>query len=141
MGDSNASDSQQRAEQSLGVKRKEGMPIVDCGASALQLLGKLHVLDLNALTWWLARRQMSFEEVFSGRSKKLVDGCYSFWQGGAMAITSAQCPVPSAMYNNATTTTTTMSNDTRDNDPWLDHYTTRCNNKRRIIIIIRRIWW
>ena len=87
-----------------------------CGASALQLLGKLHVLDLDALTGWLARRQMSFEGGFSGRSNKLVDGCYSFWQGGAMAITSA-------MYNKTTaTTTTTMSDNTRDNDPWLDHY-------------------
>lgn len=53
-----------------------------CGVAALQILGKLHVLDLPALTGWLARRQMSFEGGFSGRSNKLVDGCYSFWQGG-----------------------------------------------------------
>jgi protein farnesyltransferase subunit beta len=75
-----------------------------CGVSALQLLGKLHVLDLPALTGWLARRQMSFEGGFSGRSNKLVDGCYSFWQGGAMAITSA-------MYNR---------NNNSSIDPWLD---------------------
>ena len=53
-----------------------------CGVAALKMLGKLHVLDLPALTGWLARRQMSFEGGFSGRSNKLVDGCYSFWQGG-----------------------------------------------------------
>ena len=29
---------------------------------------------------------MSYEGGFAGRSNKLVDGCYSFWQGGAMAI-------------------------------------------------------
>jgi protein farnesyltransferase subunit beta len=73
-----------------------------CGVAALQLLGKLDVLDLPALTGWLARRQMTFEGGFSGRSNKLVDGCYSFWQGGAMAITSA-------MYKKSTET-----------DPWLE---------------------
>jgi protein farnesyltransferase subunit beta len=31
---------------------------------------------------------MSFEGGFNGRSNKLVDGCYSFWQGGALAIVS-----------------------------------------------------
>jgi protein farnesyltransferase subunit beta len=46
------------------------------------------LVDLRALTAWLARRQMSFEGGFSGRANKLVDGCYSFWQGSAMAIVS-----------------------------------------------------
>ena len=31
-------------------------------------------------------RQMSCEGGFSGRTNKLVDSCYSFWQGGALAI-------------------------------------------------------
>eukprot|EP00559_Dactyliosolen_fragilissimus_P002237 CAMPEP_0184858318 /NCGR_PEP_ID=MMETSP0580-20130426/3434_1 /TAXON_ID=1118495 /ORGANISM="Dactyliosolen fragilissimus" /LENGTH=667 /DNA_ID=CAMNT_0027354407 /DNA_START=202 /DNA_END=2205 /DNA_ORIENTATION=+ len=47
---------------------------------------KYHGLDLWALKGWLTRRQMSFEGGFSGRSNKLVDGCYSFWQGGSCAI-------------------------------------------------------
>lgn len=55
-----------------------------CGVAALQLLGKLDILDVPALTGWLVRRQMSFEGGFSGRSNKLVDGCYSFWQGGEL---------------------------------------------------------
>lgn len=59
-----------------------------CGVAALQILGKLHMLDVPALTGWLARRQMEFEGGFSGRCNKLVDGCYSFWQGATMAITS-----------------------------------------------------
>jgi len=53
-----------------------------CGVAALQMLGKLDVLDVNALIGWLARRQMVYEGGFCGRSNKLVDGCYSFWQGG-----------------------------------------------------------
>lgn len=43
-------------------------------------------LDIDALTAWLTRRQMPFEGGFSGRANKLVDGCYSFWQGSATAI-------------------------------------------------------
>ena len=31
-------------------------------------------------------RQMKYEGGFQGRTNKLVDGCYSFWQGGAFPI-------------------------------------------------------
>lgn len=72
-----------------------------CGVAALQILGRLQVLDIPALTGWLARRQMAFEGGFSGRSNKLVDGCYSFWQGGKISefvVTSffprSRCSVP-----------------------------------------------
>ena len=43
-------------------------------------------IDLKELRGWLCRRQMSYEGGFSGRSNKLVDGCYTFWMGGAIAI-------------------------------------------------------
>ena len=29
---------------------------------------------------------MRYEGGFCGRTNKLVDGCYTFWQGGAMAV-------------------------------------------------------
>lgn len=29
---------------------------------------------------------MKFEGGFQGRTNKLVDGCYSFWQGGAFPL-------------------------------------------------------
>ena len=44
------------------------------------------IIDVDALSFWLARRQMGYEGGFSGRTNKLVDGCYSFWQGGATAV-------------------------------------------------------
>lgn len=31
-------------------------------------------------------RQMRLEGGFQGRTNKLVDGCYSFWQGGAFPL-------------------------------------------------------
>ncbi|OEU11229.1 terpenoid cyclases/Protein prenyltransferase [Fragilariopsis cylindrus CCMP1102] len=65
-----------------------------CGIAALKLLlgdtttttttttNKLNSnLNLNSLTGWLSRRQTTYEGGFSGRTNKLVDGCYSFWQG------------------------------------------------------------
>ena len=58
-----------------------------CAVAALQILGELSTsCDLDALKGWISRRQMPYEGGFQGRANKLVDGCYSFWQGGAMAI-------------------------------------------------------
>jgi len=65
-----------------------------CALAALRLLdesasglsdSRIQV-DTDALRSWISRRQMSYEGGFAGRSNKLVDGCYSFWQGGAMAV-------------------------------------------------------
>lgn len=57
-----------------------------CALAALRILHSVSTIDVNALSSWLARRQMGFEGGFSGRTNKLVDGCYSFWQGGAVAV-------------------------------------------------------
>jgi len=57
-----------------------------CGLATLVLLGKQHLCDLRSLLRWTTARQMSFEGGFQGRTNKLVDGCYSLWQGGAFPI-------------------------------------------------------
>jgi len=57
-----------------------------CALAALRILGSVSAIDVGALSGWLARRQMGFEGGFQGRTNKLVDGCYSFWQGGAVAV-------------------------------------------------------
>jgi prenyltransferase beta subunit len=46
--------------------------------------------DVDAFAHWLSHRQMKWEGGFQGRTNKLVDGCYSFWQGAAGAVL-AQC--------------------------------------------------
>jgi protein farnesyltransferase subunit beta len=51
-----------------------------CGVSALAILGELRRLDLPALLKWTCERQMRFEGGFQGRTNKLVDSCYSYWQ-------------------------------------------------------------
>ncbi|TVU35175.1 hypothetical protein EJB05_17052 [Eragrostis curvula] len=57
-----------------------------CGLAALILLNEADKLDLPSLIEWVAFRQ-GVECGFQGRTNKLVDGCYSFWQGAAIALT------------------------------------------------------
>ncbi|KZV55884.1 protein farnesyltransferase subunit beta [Dorcoceras hygrometricum] len=56
-----------------------------CGLAAMVLINDVHRLDLPSLINWLVFRQ-GVECGFQGRTNKLVDGCYSFWQGGTAAI-------------------------------------------------------
>jgi len=60
-----------------------------CAIAALKLLSREDAMDTGKALAYLSRRQMSSEGGFNGRSNKLVDGCYSFWQGGSMVILSA----------------------------------------------------
>ena len=57
-----------------------------CGFAALILLEKEHLCDTKALLKWTTAKQMSYEGGFQGRPNKLVDGCYSFWQGGVFPL-------------------------------------------------------
>ncbi|KAK8735797.1 hypothetical protein OTU49_005318 [Cherax quadricarinatus] len=57
-----------------------------CGLAALTLLHAHHLCHTPALLRWAVNRQMRFEGGFQGRTNKLVDGCYSFWQGGLFPI-------------------------------------------------------
>ncbi|KAJ3399146.1 hypothetical protein HDV05_002024 [Chytridiales sp. JEL 0842] len=60
-----------------------------CALAAAELAGGCGRLDVKALTNWAVSRQMEFEGGFQGRTNKLVDGCYSFWQGGIYPILDA----------------------------------------------------
>jgi len=46
-------------------------------------------LDLPRLISWLSARQYAPEGGFSGRTNKLVDGCYSHWVGGCWPLIQA----------------------------------------------------
>jgi protein farnesyltransferase subunit beta len=56
------------------------------GLAALVLLSEAGRLRLPALVAWLCQRQMAHSGGFQGRTNKLVDSCYSFWQGGAFPL-------------------------------------------------------
>ncbi|KAI5809061.1 terpenoid cyclases/protein prenyltransferase alpha-alpha toroid [Peziza echinospora] len=65
-----------------------------CSLAALCLLGEPQkmlskYLDLPKLISWLSARQYAPEGGFSGRTNKLVDGCYSTWVGGCWALVEA----------------------------------------------------
>ena len=57
-----------------------------CGLAACALAGDFGTLDLENLERLLVNRQGEIEGGFSGRTNKLVDGCYSFWQGGCFPL-------------------------------------------------------
>ncbi|RPB02571.1 terpenoid cyclases/Protein prenyltransferase [Choiromyces venosus 120613-1] len=46
-------------------------------------------LDMDRLVSWLSARQYAPEGGLSGRTNKLVDGCYSTWVGGCWALIEA----------------------------------------------------
>lgn len=57
-----------------------------CCVASLYLLNQLHRADINSLLRWLTNKQLSVEGGFCGRSNKLVDSCYSYWQGAVFPI-------------------------------------------------------
>jgi len=57
-----------------------------CGVAAISLLGQEQKINLKSLLKWTASRQMRFEGGFQGRTNKLVDSCYSYWQGAVLPI-------------------------------------------------------
>jgi len=62
-----------------------------CGLAALILMGKGNLCNTDNLLKWTANRQMRLEGGFQGRTNKLVDGCYSFWQGGIFPLLHEIC--------------------------------------------------
>ena len=67
-----------------------------CGLAAAVLAGEAAALDLPRLLHWAAHRQGAPEGGFNGRTNKLVDGCYSLWQGGVFPLLQMQRPLLSA---------------------------------------------
>ena len=57
-----------------------------CGLAALILLDRIDAINVPELVRWVAHMQGSMEGGFKGRTHKLVDGCYSFWQGATFAL-------------------------------------------------------
>ena len=57
-----------------------------CAVACLYMLDQFSSMDAHALLRWVTLRQMDEEGGFQGRTNKLVDSCYSFWQGSIPAI-------------------------------------------------------
>jgi protein farnesyltransferase subunit beta len=57
-----------------------------CGIATLALLNKLDAIDVERFILWLVNRQMKVEGGFQGRTNKLVDSCYSFWQASVFNL-------------------------------------------------------
>ncbi|PFH57572.1 hypothetical protein XA68_14850 [Ophiocordyceps unilateralis] len=81
-----------------GVSAKPGVEAhgayAFCALGCLSILGSPHqtvpkYLDVPRLLSWLSARQYAPEGGFSGRTNKLVDGCYSHWVGGCWPLLAA----------------------------------------------------
>lgn len=59
-----------------------------CAIAALDLIDSIGSVDVEQLVKCISARHMSMEGGFQGRINKLVDGCYSFWQAGSLAVLS-----------------------------------------------------
>lgn len=57
-----------------------------CGVAGLAILEKLEFVDVSKLIYWLGNKQKEFYGGFCGRTNKLVDSCYSFWQASVFNI-------------------------------------------------------
>jgi protein farnesyltransferase subunit beta len=57
-----------------------------CAFAALAIIGRTEAIDNMRLLSWAVKRQLPLEGGFQGRTNKLVDSCYSYWQGGIFPI-------------------------------------------------------
>lgn len=73
-----------------------------CGFAALCCLGETQRIDLERFIYWATNRQMVIEGGFNGRTNKVVDNCYSFWQGSLFKLinvaTGNKCHYKGRMY-------------------------------------------
>ncbi|OAA70269.1 Terpenoid cylases/protein prenyltransferase alpha-alpha toroid [Cordyceps fumosorosea ARSEF 2679] len=72
-----------------------------CALGCLSILDAPHrsipkYMDVPRLIAWLSSRQYAPEGGFSGRTNKLVDGCYSHWVGGCWPLIQAALSGPSS---------------------------------------------
>ncbi|CAN8273018.1 unnamed protein product [Cochlearia groenlandica] len=56
-----------------------------CGLATMILINEVDRLDLDSLMTWVVHRQ-GVEMGFQGRTNKLVDGCYTFWQAAPCVL-------------------------------------------------------
>lgn len=73
-----------------------------CALGCLAILGAPHrtfasYLDVPRLISWLSSRQYAPEGGYSGRTNKLVDGCYSHWVGCCWPLIEASLAGPSSL--------------------------------------------
>ena len=62
-----------------GHDNKVSLHIFEDGSSSTETM--IRYMDIPLLVSWLSARQYAPEGGFSGRTNKLVDGCYSHWVG------------------------------------------------------------
>ncbi|GAM23460.1 hypothetical protein SAMD00019534_066350 [Acytostelium subglobosum LB1] len=73
-----------------------------CAVAALSLMDHFGSIDSESLLRWAVNKQPAYDGGFQGRTNKLVDTCYTFWQGGVFPIIQSHLgPVAQNIGNDA----------------------------------------
>ena len=59
-----------------------------CALAALALLDSIDEINLDTFLYWITNKQVDKQGGFCGRTNKLVDSCYTFWQGASFSVLS-----------------------------------------------------
>ncbi|KAG6210179.1 hypothetical protein E4U50_002744 [Claviceps purpurea] len=102
-----------------------------CALGCLSIIDAPHksipkYLDVPRLLSWLSSRQYAPEGGFSGRTNKLVDGCYSHWVGGCWPLIEASLTGPQNQRNQPAGNPTKKSHDSISNRNGLIRYIYCC---------------
>ena len=89
-----------------------------CAIASLHILNKLHMINSNTFLYWACSKQLSYEGGFAGRTNKLVDGCYSFWQGGAIVIMNNYLQQQCDVEQEEEETDSSSSSSNNEDDEW-----------------------
>ena len=59
--------------------------LIYCNVGFLSIVGRLDLVDAEALGWWLAERQLPSGGL-NGRPEKMPDVCYSWWVLASLSV-------------------------------------------------------
>ena len=92
-----------------------------CGLATGVLTSCSDVLDIDRLMYWVTSRQKGYEGGFQGRTNKLVDACYSFWQGALFPLLRELRPfsIPDSPEYYSPTNGTTPFEETLHDSSWI----------------------
>lgn len=106
-----------------------------CCVASLCLLNQLQRADLLALLRWLTNKQLAQEGGFCGRSNKLVDSCYSYWQGAVFCLLHPFIQDPESEQRNTTDDSDETPNNWLFNSELLqDYILNQCQAKEGMLI-------
>lgn len=99
-----------------------------CCVASLCLMDHLSRANIPALIRWLVSKQIPEEGGFCGRSNKLVDSCYSYWQGAVFPLIH-----PSLVRAKSSSPTNNLDSWLFDSDALQDYILNQCQSETGLL--------